>query len=280
MSDASNDPGIRRTIGDIEIIAVTDGLLPTDSDKAIGLNSAECERLCGHAHGETFHISVNEYVVRTAGKTLLIDAGAGTRTYPGVGLLPDNLRRIGIAPESIDAVLLTHLHSDHMHGLVNADGGVNFPNAELVLHEEEANFWIDKAPTGNARVDRNLPLVERNTRPYRERLRIVRGQEVYPGVCAQLSKGHTPGHTTWRVWCGREQAIMWGDTIHFEAIQIPRPEVAVAYDMDPGAAAEARRVIFDMCVDDGLLILGAHISFPGFGRLERRGAGFVLVSDI
>ena len=270
---------LRRFVGDIEIIAVTDGLLPTDTDKAIGLDAAECERLSGHAPGEAFSISVNQYVVRTGGKTLLIDAGAGVRSYAGVGLLPENLRRIGIAPESIDAVLLTHLHSDHMHGLVDTGGNANFLNAELVLHEEETNFWLDKAPTGNARVDRNLPLVERVTRPYRERLRTIRSNEAFPGVWAQLSKGHTPGHTTWRICSGREQALMWGDTIHFETIQIPRPDVAVAYDMDAGASAGARRTIFDMCVSERLLILGAHITYPGFGRLERCGSAYRLAAD-
>lgn len=273
------DDGFRRVIGDIEIIAVTDGVLPTDTDKALGIDPGECERLSGHAPGETFTISVNEYVVRTAGKTLLIDAGAGSRSYAGLGLLPENLRRAGIAPESIDAVLLTHLHSDHMHGLVDADGNPNFPNAALVLHEEEGNFWLDKAPTGNPRVDRSLPLVERNTRPYRERLRMVRSDEVFPGVTAYLSSGHTPGHTMWRIASGRQQAIMWGDTVHFETIQVPRPDVAVAYDMDGAAAAQARGAIFDMCVSDDLLVLGAHISFPGFARLERRGAGYGLVAD-
>jgi glyoxylase-like metal-dependent hydrolase (beta-lactamase superfamily II) len=269
----------RRYVGGIEIIAVTDGVIPTDTDKTIGLDAAECKRLSGHAPGETFSICVNQYVVRTAGKTLLIDAGAGVRSYPGVGLLPDNLRKIGISPDSIDAVLLTHLHSDHMHGLVDADGRPNFPNAELVLHEEEANFWIDKAPTGNPRIDRSLQPVERNTRPYRERLRTVRSEEVFTGVSAHLSKGHTPGHTTWRISAGREQALMWGDTIHFETIQIPRPDVAVAYDMDPDAAAIARRAIFEMCVSEDILLLGAHISFPGFGRLERRGTGYALRSN-
>lgn len=271
--------GACRMIGEIEIIAVTDGLLPTDIDKAIGVDPSECERLSGHAPGETFTISVNEYVLRVAGKTLLIDAGAGTRSYDGLGLLPDNLRRIGIAPASIDAVLLTHLHSDHMHGLVDADGNANFPNAELVLHEEEAGFWLDKEPTGNARVDRSLPLVERNTRPYRERLKVIRSGEVFPGVSAHLSKGHTPGHTMWRIASGRDQAIMWGDTIHFETIQIPRPDAGVIYDMDADAAARARRAVFDMCVSDDLLILGAHINYPGFARLERWGAGYGLVSD-
>lgn len=269
----------RRFIGDIEIISVTDGLLPTDTDKAIGIDASECERLTGRPHGETFTISVNEYVLRTGGKTLLIDAGAGSRSYPGVGLLPENLRKAGVSPDEIDAVLLTHLHSDHMHGLVDANGEAVFGNAELVLHEAEANFWLDKAPTGNPRIDRNLPFVERNTAPYRERLRIVGSQEVFPGISAHLSAGHTPGHTTWRISGGREQALMWGDTIHFEAIQIPRPDVAVTYDMDAQAAAAARLAVFDMCIADRLLILGAHITSPGYGRLERRGAGYALVSD-
>lgn len=275
MSDAARAAATRR-VGDIEIIAVTDGLLPTDTGKAVGIEPQECERLSGVAHGETFTISVNEFVVRTGGKTLLIDAGAGTRSYPGVGLLPQNLRRIGIAPEDIDAVLLTHLHSDHMHGLVGGDDRATFPNAELVIHEAEANFWIDKPPTGNARIDRSLPLVERNTRPYRDRLRTVGSHEAFPGVHAHLSPGHTPGHTMWRIASGREQALMWGDTVHFEALQIPRPDVAVTYDMDGEAAARARRAIFDMCVADGLLVMGAHVSYPGFGRLERSGAGYAL----
>lgn len=268
-----------RRLGDIEIIAVTDGLLPTDTEKAIGLDPQECERLSGVAHGETFTISVNEFVVRTAGKTLLIDAGAGTRSYPSVGRLPENLRSVGIAPEDIDAVLLTHLHSDHMHGLVDANDQATFPNAELVLHQAEANFWIDKPPTGNARIDRSLPLVERNTRPYRDRLRTVGSSEVFPGVSAHLSPGHTPGHTTWRIASGREQALMWGDTVHFEALQIPRPEVAVTYDMDGEAAARARRSIFDMCVAEQLLVMGAHVTYPGFGRLERRGTGYALARE-
>ncbi|MFN3892294.1 MAG: MBL fold metallo-hydrolase [Beijerinckiaceae bacterium] len=278
MTEAVQNATTRR-VGDIEIIAVTDGLLPTDTEKAVGLEPRECEQLSGVPYGETFAISVNEFVVRTGGKTLLIDAGAGKRSYPGVGLLLDNLRKIGISPDDIDAVLLTHLHSDHMHGLVDANDKATFPNAELVLHEAEANFWIDKAPTGNARIDRSLPLVERNTRPYRERLRTVGSIEAFPGVSAHLSAGHTPGHTMWRIASGREQALMWGDTVHFEALQIPRPDVAVTYDMDGEAAARARRSIFEMCVADQLLILGAHITYPGFGRLERRGHGYALMTD-
>ncbi len=261
-------------VGDIEIIAVTDGVLPTDTGKAMGIDDAACEALSGRRRGESFDICVNQYVVRVAGRTLLIDAGASARRYPGVGLLPENLRRAGAPPESIDAVLLTHLHSDHMHGLIDEAGAAVFPNAELILHEKEAAFWLDRAPTGAPGFDRNLPAVEQNTRPYRDRLRLTCGGEVAPGVSAHLCAGHTPGHTAWRIEAGGRRAIMWGDVVHFEALQIARPDVAVAYDMDPDEAARARQRVFEMCVDEDFLVLGAHLTTPGVGRLERRGAGF------
>jgi glyoxylase-like metal-dependent hydrolase (beta-lactamase superfamily II) len=261
-------------VGDIEIIAVTDGVLPTDTGKAMGIDDAVCEALSGRRRDESFDICVNQYVVRVAGRTLLIDAGASARRYPGVGLLPENLRRAGAPPESIDAVLLTHLHSDHMHGLIDDAGAAVFPNAELILHEKEAAFWLDRAPTGAPEFDRNLPAVEQNTRPYRDRLRLTRGGEVAPGVSSHLCAGHTPGHTAWRIEAGGRRAIMWGDVVHFEALQIARPDVAVAYDMDPDEAARARRRVFEMCIDEDFLVLGAHLTTPGVGRLERHGAGF------
>jgi len=261
-------------VGDVEIIAVTDGVLPTDTGKAMGIDDVACEALSGRRRGESFDICVNQYVVRVAGRTLLIDAGASARRYPGVGLLPENLRRVGAPPESIDAVLLTHLHSDHMHGLIDEAGAAVFPNAELILHEKEAAFWLDRLPTGASGFDRNLPAVEQNTRPYRDRLRLMCGGEVAPGVSAHLCAGHTPGHTAWRIEAGGRRAIMWGDVVHFEALQIARPDVAVAYDMDPDEAARARQRVFEMCVDEDFLVLGAHLTTPGVGRLERRGAGF------
>lgn len=267
-------PPPKLAIGDIEALAFNDGILPTTIDVAVGIDQAECERMTGCRKGETLFMSVNEYVFRVGGKTVLIDTGAGKRMYPSLGLLAQNLRAAGVAPESVDTVLLTHLHGDHMHGLIDEEGVAVFPNAEVVLHETEAAFWIGKAPTGSPKIDKNLPHVEANLRPYRDRIRLVRDEEALPGVRALLCPGHTPGHTAWVLSSNGQSAIMWGDLVHLEKVQLARPEVAVSYDLDGALAAQSRRRTLDMCASEGFLVLGAHLAYPGFGRVAREGEGF------
>ncbi len=267
-------PPPRRMLGDVEVLAFNDGILPTTVDCALGVELPDAERMTGFKSGERFFLHVNEYVLRIEGRTVLIDAGSGNNMYPTLGCLPGNLRAGGIDPLSVDAILMTHLHPDHMHGLVDDDGAPVFPNAELILHETEAAFWMDRAPTGNPKIDKNLPHVERNTRPYRQRLRLVGESEVLPGVRAHLCPGHTPGHTAWVIASRGETGVMWGDLVHLQQIQVARPEVAVTYDLDGALAARSRKETFAMCAEGGWLVLGAHLDFPGFGRLRREGAGY------
>lgn len=264
------------TVGEVVIRAFHDGLLPTRIDVAVGLDVAECERMTGVGRNETLHLSVNEYLFEVDGKLCLIDAGAGPHMYPSLGRLTGNLRRAGYPPEEIACVLITHLHGDHMHGLVDAEGEAVFPNAEIVLHEEEAKFWIDDPPQGDPRVDRNLPHVRRNLAPYRDRIRRVGDDEALPGVRAHLCPGHTPGHTAWIIGSGPDAAIMWGDLVHLEGVQFARPEIAVTYDRDGAQAARSRRDVFEMCIAHNMIVLGAHLAFPGFKRLERVGDGYCL----
>jgi glyoxylase-like metal-dependent hydrolase (beta-lactamase superfamily II) len=93
-------------------------------------------------------------------------------------------------------------------------------------------------------------------------------------VSAHLCPGHTPGHTAWIIHSGRDAAIMWGDLVHLEGVQFARPEIEVTYDLDGRQAAASRRRVLDMCASDGLLVLGAHLAFPGFHRVELAGAGY------
>ena len=200
---------------------------------------------------------------------------------PTLGKLPDSLRAAGVAPERIDTILLTHLHPDHSNGLVDDDGRAVFPNAQLVLHEAEAAFWLDRDEASGAR--RAHPPQHRQggvtTAPYRARMRTVRDGEALPGVSAVLLAGHTPGHTGWLIQSRGERLLIWGDLVHLASIQIPRPDAALVFDVDPQAACATRRRMFDRAAADKLKVAGAHLDFPGFGAIVRKGTGFAFEPD-
>jgi glyoxylase-like metal-dependent hydrolase (beta-lactamase superfamily II) len=96
---------------------------------------------------------------------------------------------------------------------------------------------------------------------------------------AVLSVGHTPGHTAYLVSSGKDQLMIWGDTVHGPEVQTAIPEAGMAFDTDLAAAAAARKRMFDRVSADGVLIAGMHLHFPSFARLARRGDAYELISE-
>ena len=168
------------------------------------------------------------------------------------------------------------MHPDHSAGLTDmATGKRNYPNAELVVHENEPKHWFDDAKMAGA-TERAKKLyfqaAREQTLPYKDRWRLFKQGEVFPGVTAIPRPGHTPGHTTFMVSSGKEQLLIWGDTVHVPEVQTARPEVCMEFDTDADAAAASRRKVFDMVATDRLLVTGMHLHFPGFAHLVRRGS--------
>jgi glyoxylase-like metal-dependent hydrolase (beta-lactamase superfamily II) len=271
----------RKQIGDITVTALSDGVLAAPLDVVLGVARAEIERLAGRKPGEPLPIAVNAFLLERAGKCALVDTGSGNSMGPTLGKLPENLRVLGVAPERIETIFLTHLHPDHSNGLVDDAGNAIYPNAEVVLHETEAAFWLDRDEASGAteRIRRNIAKTAVTTAPYRARMRTVRDGEAVPDISALLLAGHTPGHTGWLIQSGKDSLLIWGDLVHLAAIQIARPDTGLVYDVDPQAACATRRRMFDRVAADKLVVAGAHLDFPGFGTIVRKGSGFAFEPD-
>lgn len=262
-------------IGQLEIACFSDGEARTSVDFAIGLSRAEAEGLVGPTQDGWIFIPVNNFLFRRDEALIMIDAGTGQGNQPTLGHLPENLRKGGVDPASVTHVLLTHLHSDHANGLIDAAGQAVYPNAQILLHEVEHAFWTNAAPSGeSAKLTASRERNQRNLVPYADRIRIVADGETWRGCTPILSAGHTSGHTCWQIDTGGEMLIAWGDTVHFAAIQVPRPDIAVTYDMDGEQARQARRALLERVSRSPIMVAGSHLPAPGIGRIIATSEGY------
>jgi glyoxylase-like metal-dependent hydrolase (beta-lactamase superfamily II) len=268
-----------RQVGEFTVTAVSDGVLNSNHDVILGVDKEDSARLTGVPYGQPLPLDVNSFLIRHRGKLILTDAGTGQGLQPvqkNLGKLPDNLRAIGVDPSAIDIVALTHLHSDHSMGLLDGAGRKVFPNAELMLHEVEAAFWLGRVlqPGDSERIVANSNKQRALTAPYRDRIRRIKDGEVLPGITAMLRPGHTPGHTNWLIQSGGERLLIWGDIVHLAAVQLARPDARLIYDVDTDLAATTRAEVLDWVAREKLVVAGAHLGFPGFGRVVRTGDRF------
>lgn len=265
-----------KTVGAFSVTPVSDGVLYSNHDVILGIAKEDSARLTGVPYGQPLPLDVNSFLIRHDGKLILSDAGSGHTMQPTLGKLPENLRALGAPPEAIDVIMLTHLHSDHSLGLVDPQGKPYFPKAELLIHEVEAAFWLDRAlqPGDSERIVANSNKQRAVTAPYRDRIRRVRDGEVLPGISAMLRPGHTPGHTNWLMESGGERLLIWGDIVHLASVQLARPQARLIYDVDTEMAAKTRATVLDWCARERLTVAGAHLAWPGFGRVVRAGERF------
>ncbi len=265
-----------QTVGDLTITAVSDGYLHASFDFLANIDPDDASRMqeeAGIADHTSIHI--NCYLVRGGGRAVLIDAGAGGFKQWG-GQLKANLLLAGVQPSEIDAILLTHAHPDHVGGLMDTSGDTVFPNAELLVHHREVAFWQDDGNLIRApeRARGNFLVARQAFDGYRDRLRTFDAGEVLPGMTAVPLPGHTAGHTGYRIESGGQNLLVWGDIVHFPEIQIPCPDVSIAFDQDKHLAAETRTRLLDFASSENLLIAGMHLGQPGFAQVERTGGHY------
>ena len=230
--------------------------------------------------GDRFQPGFTPVLVETGGARVLFDTGNGGVGFvprPAGGRLAERLRAAGCPPESVDLVVLTHCHTDHIGGLTEG-GGPAFPNARLVVGAAEFDFWKrwerpGADPADNA--SRSAHVFRSHLLPLAERTRFVAdGAEIVPGIRALAAPGHTPGHLAYHVESAGQRLLIWGDCAHHEVASLARPDWHALFDMDRAEGARTRRRIYDMAATEGLVVAGYHTSFPSLGYVVPAGAGY------
>ena len=280
----SQAPGwYRMKVGAFEVTALSDGTVALPVDKMLTNNSAE--RITGllarsylKAPVET---SVNGYLVNTGSKLVLIDAGAAGLFGPTLGKLVGNLKAAGYQPEQVDEIYITHMHPDHVGGLV-ADGKMVFPNAVVRADLREGGFWLnadnmDKAPA-DAKGFFQGAMASLNPYVAAGKLKPFEGAaDLLPGIRAVPAPGHTPGHTIYVAESQGSRIAFWGDLMHVAAVQFVMPTTTIQFDSDSKAAAPQRIKNYADAAKQGYFVAVAHVSFPGIGQLRADGKGYAWV---
>jgi glyoxylase-like metal-dependent hydrolase (beta-lactamase superfamily II) len=277
-------PGVyHRKIGDIVVTGISDGYNDGNLEILRNIDADLAREILVSAFRPVRRISINAFVVHTRAGPVLIDTGTGGSLSPTNGFLIRNLAAAGLKPEDIGSILLTHMHPDHSAGLTSTETGKPFfPNAELVMHEAEPNYWLDDAEMARAPNDRVKAMFEHSRgqiAPYKARTRLFSRGEVLPGITAVPIPGHTPGHTGYMISSAGQQLLIWGDVVHIPEVQVAVPDAGTNFDVDYERARQSRKKILDQVATDRLLVAGMHLHFPGFHYVARQGDGYVLHAE-
>jgi len=278
-TSVSQAPGFQRCkIGDIIVTALNDGFIILPPEILVGIEAEQQDALYRAAgRRPPFATAINGYLLQWAGRTVLIDAGAGGFMGPHLGKLRANLAAAGVTPSDIDLVLLTHMHTDHIGGLLAADRTAVFPHARVVVSAPEIAYWRDRSNEGSSpETTRDaFDVSESVAAAYSDRLVTLDHAGLDPRIRPIALPGHTPGHTGFEFPTENAPFIIWGDICHAPEVQCARPEVTVAFDVSPREAIVSRRRMLDRAAREDLLIVGMHMPFPGFTRIDHAADAYV-----
>ena len=264
----------RFNIGALDAVALKDGDIDAANDGktfAIGQPAEQVATLLAAAGAPTdvLHLSIQPLLVRGGERVLLFDTGAGNVAWARGGRLPASLDAGGVQPSQVTDVFISHLHADHVGGLLTSGGTLAFPDATVHLSAPE---WaaMQADPNAAALVAAIRPKVAA----------FEPGAELVPGmVTAVVDDGHTPGHSAYLITSGDERLLYIGDTAHHFVVSVQRPEWTIAYDTDASLAERHRRELLQRAADENTRVYAVHFPFPGLGRFEARDGNFVWVPE-
>jgi glyoxylase-like metal-dependent hydrolase (beta-lactamase superfamily II) len=275
----------RLKVGEFEAVSISDGGTPFEAIRLLlapEATDAEYETsLKTHVReNDTPYLHDNTLFVDTGRNKVLFDTGAGPTLGPGCGKQKANLLRAGIDPAAIDTVILSHGHPDHIGGILDETGRLNFPNARFFISKVEWDFWIaDQVKIGQRMPDEMkvlaVQVAKQQLAGIKDRVTFIApGDKVLPSIEAINARGHSPGQLAFRVASGKDSIVFAADTMHLPAISLEHPEWINGLDDDQEVGRQTRKAFIERFAADRSLIIVPHFPFPGVGRIARTASAY------
>jgi glyoxylase-like metal-dependent hydrolase (beta-lactamase superfamily II) len=279
----------RFKIGDFQATVISDGYGQIPIRPILAMNVSEAELapvLKANFMQPVIQATNNMLVVDTGRERILVDTGFGEKRGPSFGSFPGlqaNLRRAGITPESIDLVVISHGHLDHIGGVVTESGALAFPKAQFVFVDTEWNYWtgtryeseVNSSPMPDPFKKGTIAAARENLPPVADRSRFVKqGGEITTGVHYVAAAGHSPSHASILFTSGTEQFMHMGDIAHNPVTSLQHPDWTPVFDYEPAQAIKSRTAILDRVATDRVMAMGYHFPFPAIGHVVRRDTAY------
>lgn len=276
----------RQQIGDLRVTTLFDGTLHLPRGDIKNIPAEDVAKLLADSSANEDEggilASVNAFLIERGDEKVLVDSGTADcfASKPDkLGQVPEALAAAGINAADIKNILLTHGHSDHLCGLINADGSAAYPNATVWINATENRYW--HSDTEKAKLPEAVHFLFDQARaalaPYEKagKLKTFTDGDTLPlAAKAENANGHTIGHSAFRFNNGQGAALLvWGDLVHFPAIQFARPDASYSFDYDAAAGIASRQRLMQEAAEQHLTVAGAHLPFPGIGRVNKDNDG-------
>lgn len=286
-TDAMTSPAAKTNsfkMGSFTVTVISDGLRVSEKpQETFGTNQspeAVAELLqANFLPTEKFVNGFSPTLVDTGSDVILFDTGMGEGgRAAGAGQLVAGMQAAGYTPDQVTVVVITHMHGDHIGGLMEG-GQPTFKNARYVTGQAEFDFWKDPARAGTPAENGHKGVLEKVV-PLAEKMTFVGdGGEVVSGITGMAAFGHSPGHMIYRIESEGKGLVLTADTANHFVLSLQRPDWEVRFDMDKTAAAATRKKVFDMIATDRLPFVGYHMPFPSVGFVEKLDQGYRFVPE-
>ena len=267
----------RFQLGDFEVTTLLDGAVQLEGPHPIFGQNQPAEEVVAFANenflpGDQMEISFTPILVNTGDHLVLFDSGNAAGRRPGTGNLVAAIEAAGYTTDQIDTVVITHMHGDHIGGLMS-EGVPAFANAAYAAGQVEYDFWShDDRLSGE--MESRAQLVRSNVVPLAEKTRFVGDNtEIVPGITGIAAFGHTPGHMAYHIESNGQRLMLWADASNHYLLSVQQPEWHVRFDMDKEAAVATRKRLFDMAHAERIPVTGYHMPFPAVGFVDKTADG-------